>query len=72
MKYIIKHISLLIFSGLILPVCRPAASLKIIGPVSCCKQHFRVNKPGDELNYNSFSFYQDIATKALPILKSLH
>ncbi|MDB5287992.1 MAG: hypothetical protein JWR05_2941 [Mucilaginibacter sp.] len=71
MKPILKHISLLIFSGLILPVCNSISRENTVCTIT--NNVTSVIKPqSDDLEELGFSFYHDIAELALPILKSLN
>jgi hypothetical protein len=71
MKPILKHISLLIFSGLILPVCnsisRENTACTLTNNVT-----YEAKIQSDDLEEFGFSFYHNIAESAFPVLKSLN
>ncbi|MFA6083658.1 hypothetical protein [Mucilaginibacter sp.] len=71
MKPILKHISLLIFSGLILPVCN-SISQENTGNTITNKVIPAVKPQTDNPVGECFSFYHDIAGLAFPVLKSLN
>jgi hypothetical protein len=66
MKPILKHISLLIFSGLILPVCN---SISRDNTVCTNKVTYEIKAQPDDLEDLGLSFYAELA---FPVLKSLN
>jgi hypothetical protein len=67
MKPILKHISLLIFSGLILPVCNSISRENTACTNNNVTSEIKA-QPGD-LEELGFSFYAELA---FPVLKSLN
>lgn len=71
MKPILKHISLLIFSGLILPVCNSISRENIACTITN-KVPSEIKTQHDDLEEFGFSFYHNIAESVFPVLKSLN
>jgi hypothetical protein len=71
MKPILKHISLLIFSGLIIPVCNSFSRENTACTITNKAESAIEAQPAD-FNDADFSFYHDIAELAFPVLKSLN
>jgi hypothetical protein len=71
MKPILRHISLLIFSGLIRPVCNSIRSENSSHTITN-KAESAIEAQPTDLNDADYSFYDDIAELAFPVLKSLN
>ena len=71
MKSILRHISLLVFSGLILPVCNSIGAGNLI-PFPPYKAESAIQAQRRDLNDADSSYYRDLTELAFPVLKSLN